>query len=277
MRPYIACILRFHPFGPDSEFVNVGFLAAMLDGETASKAVATQVPLRVKRVRCLAPHTEANAFKIMLRQASHRIKRAWETQGAAIVTADRFAGVLEEQLGFNDQSSFRWGPLMHGLTSTLTTLTADLRETFLERDSIAAETPQLSRSELRRRAAKVFRRFQVPIEHDVRVATDYYGYTFPFAWQNGQRQLVDVLSFDVKEEETIVKKGLAWRGRLDALSESNEFMFTPIVAPPQPGKLRVAYDEAMHLIASSNRLRTVVREDTLVAFAQEVRSEIASD
>lgn len=177
------------------------------------------------------------------------------------------------------ESVFRWSEVMAGIDEDLNARLAALyREIVLS--NVKEDTKRRDEGQMREAIA---RRLQ---EHHLlgKMNTDgtwirgsNYSHRFRFSWENGVRQVLEPISFDMAQPKRIVEKANNWCGKLYNLGDSTgEFAMTGVIAKPQDQdeKVQAAFQRAKLLLRKSPHVRAVVDEDQFERFVPEIESDI---
>lgn len=106
------------------------------------------------------------------------------------------------------------------------------------------------------------------------VANDYE-YAFDHTWKNNQWRVLEPLSFDLENADSIKEKAAKWLGRAVALQgATEEFKLYLLLGKPSQERLMQAYTKAENLLNKIPGEREFIREGDEEAFALEVQNEI---
>ena len=100
---------------------------------------------------------------------------------------------------------------------------------------------------------------------------------FEHAWKNGKWHCFQPLSFDLATVDGIQEKAARWVGHMVGLSSSSE-QFHPyfIVGKPSEPNLQLAYQRAVEFITDAPLHPTVVPEDEVEAFTNDLADRVHS-
>lgn len=104
-------------------------------------------------------------------------------------------------------------------------------------------------------------------------------YKFDFAWQNHTFNLVKPLSFDLRREDSIQRKGEQYYGQLSLLEDyarDNNIRFDLLVAPPEWPKLFKTYERAIEDIRLNKHVE-IIEVGQLSSYAARTLDEIITD
>jgi hypothetical protein len=116
--------------------------------------------------------------------------------------------------------------------------------------------------------------------HPKRVEGRHYALEFDHAWQNGRCNVVQALSFDLRDAEEIATKAADWTGRIAALGRDHGTDIHLIIGMPPsdaPEDVRDAAARAEALLREqleATGYAAIVREEAAEAFAERVAKEI---
>jgi hypothetical protein len=175
-----------------------------------------------------------------------------------------------------DDSSLQFSTSGGGLTTNPAKTLDELYERYVERYSE-------KKSIVTRNDEEVWKVFRKPLEekrvtrylkpHTI-VANDYE-YAFDHTWKNNQWRVIEPLSFDLENADSIKEKAARWLGRAVALQSAVEkFKFYFLMGKPSQERLMQAYTKAENLLHGIPGAKEFIREGEEEAFAVEVQSEI---
>lgn len=111
------------------------------------------------------------------------------------------------------------------------------------------------------------------VEKDIIVKVGIYPIKFDFGWQNGTRNLIHPISFDLQESLSIQKKSAEYCGYLNWLesyTNCHNDRIDLLLGEPQDPKLQKDYVQAIDLLKKSNSRKRIVPFDEIELYAEEV-------
>jgi len=104
-------------------------------------------------------------------------------------------------------------------------------------------------------------------------------YRFDYAWQNGTRNLVKGLSFNLSEKQSISNKAFLTSGYLNTILNSefkkDEYRFDFLVSKPKDKKLYKTYDSAVKAIEDISVNKVIVPENEIVEYSATTIKELS--
>jgi len=101
-----------------------------------------------------------------------------------------------------------------------------------------------------------------------------YSYLFRASWNNDGLQVLEPISFDLKEGNRIVEKAINWNGRLHSLAKGADFAFTGVIAPPTDKKLEQNFDQAVRILHSAPNVKSLVKESDSDAVIRDIERNV---
>jgi len=271
MTTYHFAILRYVHDVSAEEFANIGLAMWMPD----RCKLLFRVNERISRLSNFFKNIDVRSYRQMIRNikwASDNVDTAYLFENAADHAAEIFAGIVRP-----DASCFQWSRLMSGISKDAERRFDELFEEFVT----FHEAPPVSH---RPRSAKgIWKDVQYALKiHDLdrhvryneKIQAPNYDYTFKMGWDNGMRQVLEPISFALREPTKIIDRANIWSGRLFSLSsKDNAFEFTAVVAPPENGNLDV-FKDGLAILNGAKSVRAIIAEDELNDFMAEVAREL---
>jgi hypothetical protein len=271
---YSFSVIRYVHDVVGGEFVNVG-VALYAPQENYIDALCTK---KYGRLSKLFVEVNGQQFRTLMNFLEIRIADARRK----LETELQFDGKPEDVLEIlymvipKDDSSLQFSSSGGGLTSNPTKTLEDLYERYVERYSEKAQ-------HFARDDQEVWKIFKRPLEErrvvkylqPHLVASTDYEYQFDHAWKNNQWRMLEPVSFDLENPESIKEKAARWLGRAVALQSSKEeFKLYLLLGKPSREDLMKAYTKAENLLHQIPVPKEFVREGEEDAFAAYVQSEI---
>ena len=269
-------------------YVTLRYVHDVVTGEFANVGVVLYAPeQRLLEARFTGSYERLNAiflkidhphFRALMRYLTNRFEELSEDLRDSLKLVP-VSGITElvRQVLPPDDSSLQWSEAGGGFTEdveeTLRTLFARLVERYV-RDS---ELPSRTDDEIARPFKATLEKKRVAQRiHQKRIEARDYQYDFQFGWQNSVWNVYEPVSFDLMNPGSIVEKANTWLGRGMALQDSpDKFKIHFLLGEPkQPGTGK-AFEHAQHLLRKIPGQPQLVRENRLVAFAEEVAESIS--
>ena len=278
MTSYHFSILRYVHDASTEEFVNIGVAMWMPD----RSKLLFRVNERISRLSNFFKDIDGPSYRQMIcniksasdfEWASDNIDTAYLSKNAADYASEVFDGIVRE-----DASCFQWSRLMSGISKDAERRFDELFEEFVRYH----ESPPASH--LRSSVTGIWKEVQHALKlHDLdrhvryneKIQAPNYDYTFRMGWNNGMRQVLEPISFALKEPKRIVDKANTWSGRLFSLSKDNTFGFTAVVAPPENGNME-AFNDGLAILNGAKSTRAIITEDEINDFMFEIEKELIS-
>ena len=188
---------------------------------------------------------------------------------------------LEELVGrvLSDPAGcLRLGKCMAGLASSIEVRFEQLKEEFVGRHEAVEERVGVNKDEAFRRVQRALHAANVTINENQRVRSRLDSFVFPGAWENGCLQVLDTPSFDLKNPNSITKKGREICGLLGNLSQNPEFPFkyTAVYATPRDvGKFHTrAIDEVRTMISRLPCTRELLPLESVDRLVEMIRQDL---
>lgn len=107
-------------------------------------------------------------------------------------------------------------------------------------------------------------------------------WTFKAGWLNGVPQVLESLAFDLSYAENVIEKAEIWRGRLDALADTEVFKATLVTAPPSIPSAAKGYSAAVDILGNAKSVRAVVevgtaRDAILAILSTDLKPAVKAD
>jgi len=269
MTPYRFALVRYVHDAAAGEFINIGVVLWPLTG----RELKWKVNDRYGRLSRMYHDFDGPGYKQMVRHLNARfesIAKQWRDDVATLFdpAASSDPAPLQRILR-DDASCFQWSATMGGIYDDLGTRLEQLFQEFVARHE--ADEPRERRTE-----GEIWQNVRRTLEHHNIYRTDatttivgpHYEYAFKFGWQNGTRQVLEPVSFDLLSPSQLVDKANTWTGRLFNLGEN--FQFTAVVAPPTGEELGKRFKDAIAILWDCPRVRSVIAEDQFDAFVPEI-------
>jgi iron-sulfur cluster repair protein YtfE (RIC family) len=272
MIPYEFLTLRYMHNLSSQEFVNIAVLMWLPE----TKQVKYKITCNYERILRFFRLNDIN-YKKTHEVINHRLKQL-EKKTTKIESIEN----IRDLIAPNDGSCFQWSTIMGGMSSTpektLDYLFDDLIIKYNNKppsNSVHVDDHKiLTNIKTHLQGASLINEMQKEVE----IKSPYFKYKFSYGWQNGHKQVIEPISFDLQKEHEITEKAIKWSGRLLNLGKENptEFQMTGVVASPKDEKLQEAFYHAIKIVESAPYVRKLILQDELKNFIPEIRKDIAS-
>lgn len=274
MTSYHFAILRYVHDVSTEEFVNIGVV--MWIPEHAQ--LIFDVNERFGRLSGFFKNIDGPSYRRMVRSlkwASREVGTAYILKGTPDNPFEIFHEIVRE-----DASCFQWSQLMSGISENAERRFEELFEEFVtfHESPVAVHGHEVHRRRTEKRIWKDVHRALIVhhlndrVQYNVKIEAPSYHYLFKVGWDNGSRQVLEPISFALKEPEKIVDKANIWSGRLFNLSKSNDFGLTAVIAPPGKDNME-AFNDGWAILKDANSIYKIITEDEV----HDYMSEIAKD
>lgn len=275
MIPYHFMLLRYVHDASSEEFANVGILMWL----PSTRELLFRMHERYARLSAFFKDFDGASYRQMSRAIRQRVRLVQREaeQGTLLV---RPAGTIADvvlRIVTEDSTCFSWSKAMGGIADDPQMRIEELLHEFVtSRELAGAPRQRRDEEQILERIDDVLRRHGIAprLTHGFEVSGRDYSYRFQAAWVNGQRQVMEPISFDYLRAAEVVEKANTWSGRLWNL-RGEEFQMTGVVAPPANPELAGAFEQAVTILRSAPNVRAVVRENDFEAFAGEIERDLA--
>ncbi|UQD99354.1 DUF3037 domain-containing protein [Bradyrhizobium japonicum] len=216
-----------------------------------------------------------------LRQDLSRIEKAFERltkmEGSDLFSIEKNAASFATRVVGPDDGSLIWSDLGSGTTespeATLDKLFARMVTQYED-----STTPRRTDADVWRPVRDRLMELKVAsILEKKTIASSKDEVEFEHAWKNGKWHCYQPLSFDLATVDSIQEKAARWVGHMVGLSSASE-KFHPyfIVGKPSEPTLQSAYRRALDFIADAPLQPTIVPEEEVEAFANDLADRVHS-
>ena len=281
--PYQFALIRYLNNETSGEFVNVGLLM----WSPSTRRLVARVSTRYSRMAQFFLNFDGLTYREVLSELRSRIASLADAlqkgeqlafgEGAPQPLPRDFQGILERVLR-TDATALRWSPIMGGVVPDPEVRADELFEELIRRHEAPAHHRGRTEEQIWSDVDRTLEESGLgdEIERHVRVSGSRYEYTFHAGWMNGKRQVMQPISFDLMDADTIVEKANTWSGRLYNLSKGNPkaFEFTAVVAPPSRTDLRKGYSRALGILEEAPAVREIVSEGRFQSFIRKIEEDL---
>ena len=278
MKSYQFAILRYQHSAATGEQVNVG-MALWSPTEGVLHFFVSERFGRLKKF--FGDAFDGHVYRELARDLERRAEQVTEDlqrrqEGDLFARAPSGLAELLVQLVPHNAACFQWSELMGGVAVAPSERFDALLSEFIFRFEPRSSRPRRTESQvwLAMRGSLRNAGLTDRLEYDVAVHGRHDSHRFKAGWKNGVQHVIDGISFDHADDETVRDKAHRWWGLLADLHGQSRFQFTGVVAPPTEPKLRPTYEKALRILREAPSVREIVEEDR---FAEAVLPRIESD
>lgn len=283
MKPYDFAILRYMHNIASGEFVNIAVVMWLPDESRFIYRITT----KHGRVSHFFYPFNSNAYTLNCKLIKNRFDQGLKelVSGKQGHLFNKYPKSIEQviySLVAHDASAFQWSEIKSGISNNPEKRLEQLFVEFISRHEVAGRTRKEHRDD-----TKVFSTIKNQlkatglyhkVEPDVVIKSPYFSYTFKLGWHNGERQVIEPISFDYQSSNDIIDKAVNWSGRLVNLERDNDtnFEMTGVIASPNlsDSKLKSAYKDATKIIKNSPCIRTLITEEDFSSFIPKIEEDI---
>lgn len=271
MKPYQFSLLRYVHNVATEEFVNIGVVMWV----PAEKQFLYKLTERYGRLSNFFDGFNSAGYRQMLRELKHRLRDAskQETNGKVETISD-----LLPQIVLIESGCFQWAAAMGGITLDPSQRLNQLFAEMIERHEDQHDSTRRDEAAVMKGVVERFRQHGIAakLSENVEIKGGKYSYKFKYGWQNGNRQVMEPISFDYEDKKLVIEKANRWAGRLYNLRQAeDDFQMTGIVAPPQDPHLTEAFNQAIEMLNDAPKVRKLIREDQIESFIPEIERDLA--
>jgi len=268
--PYSYCILRYIHDPGAGEALNVGALAFA----PTEQWVDCRIEQRYSRLSSTFRDFNGHHYRAATRRTMAAIAALQSRWRDSFSLGDDFPKSLEHLCRFlfpDPGLSLQCGATFSGLTHDLNAALMDIFERMV--------TSQHSEGvEARRNDAQVWAVFQEPFERagvlqmlqPKRFDSKDFSIEFDYAWKNTEWHVLQPVSMDYRQNDSLQKAATIWLGNATALKDQEEIgELDLLLGPPQSSAQRLAYARAKDLLRKMPVPHRLIEEDEAGDFANE--------
>lgn len=276
-RRYTFTVLRYVHDRITGEFVNVGMVAFLHPSSGRPGCLKVMTRRTIGRMRDMFPDLIRSEF-LSAMASINRAARKLDTeikQDALGIMSDLDATAYARRILVQDDSALQWSSVGGGITD-------DFELTF-ERIFQRHVAKYDERSVVRRSDDEVWKpvrqlldQRRVPVDlQEKTISGDGDRIHFQHAWKNGVWHAYEPLSFDLADEDNIVRKAHRWLGQLASIAPNpvEPFKAHFIVGAPTNDRLMPAYRRAVHILQKSPSA-DVFEEADVEQFVNRIEDEV---
>ncbi len=269
--PYSYCILRYVHDPAAGEALNVGILAFA----PIEQRLDIRVEQRYARLTSTFRDFNGHHYRATTRRTVAAVAELQARWRNSFPTLEDVPKTLEHlcRLLFPDPGlSLQCGEIFSGLAHDVNGAVTDIFERM-----VTSQHPE--GIEARRNDAQVWAVFQEPFEkagvlqalQPKRFASKDFSIEFDYAWKNAEWHVLQPLSMDYRQSDSLQKAATMWLGNATALKDQEELgELDLLLGPPQSSAQRLAYARAKDLLRKMPVPHRLIEEDEAGDFANEV-------
>jgi hypothetical protein len=269
--PYSYCIVRYVHDPAAGEALNVGMLAFA----PSERWLECRVEQRYSRLSSTFCDFNGHHYRATTRRMMATVTAFQSRWRDSLPSVDDVPKTLEHlcRLLFPDPGlSLQCGEMLSGLAHDLNAAVTDIFERMVT-------SQHAEGSEARRNDNQVWAVFQEPLEkagvlqalQPKRFASRDFNIEFDYAWKNAEWHVLQPVSMDYRQNDSLQKAATIWLGNATALKDQEELGELDILlGPPQSSSQRLAYARAKDLLRKMPVPHRLIEEDAAADFANEV-------
>ena len=276
---YTYCVLQYRHSQVLEECLNVGLLVYFPE----YKQLHFLFPKKLGRITTVYPEVQERTIKLYLHSFADKVNylnRSADIFANGIMDTS-FVKFISENLLPPDSSSLQFSDPKRGLMRTndlsqkedIAMVSEKLyKQYFYAYDSAIVDNNKRDEHYI----ISTYKRFLKEKEnergeqfkaiyYDVEISpTEGELFKFDICWQNGTKNLVKPVSFDLTKPEHVQNKALKFFGQfkhLESYAEENNIMFDILLAKPKRKELFKNYNNAIKLLEEPKRVRLIAEEE----------------
>jgi hypothetical protein len=269
--PYSYCIVRYVHDPAAGEALNVG----MLVFAPTERWLECRVEQRYSRLSSTFRDFNGHHYRATTRRMMATVAAFQSRWRNSLPSVDDGPNTLEHlcRLLFPDPGlSLQCGETLSGLAHDLNAAVTDIFDRMVTSQHVEG-------SEARRNDNQVWAVFQEPLEkagvlqalQPKRFTSKDFNIEFDYAWQNAEWHVLQPVSMDYRQNDSLQKAATIWLGNATALKDQEELGELDILlGPPQSSSQRLAYARAKDLLRKMPVPHRLIEEDAAADFANEV-------
>jgi Protein of unknown function (DUF3037) len=273
--PYTYCVLRYVHDPAAGEALNVGVLAFA----PTEPWLECRIEQRYARLSATFRDFNGHHYRGLMRRtlsAIESLKTRWKNSLPAIDTMPTTVDGVFRLLFPDPGLCFQRGETNGGIARDLELAIADIFDRM-----VTSQHPD--GSDARRTDAQVWSTLQTKLEQlgvlealqPKTFSSSSFNIQFDYAWKNAEWHVIQPLSMDYRQGDSLQRAATIWLGNATALKEQEELGELAIVlGAPQSSAQRAAYSRAKDLLHKMPITHRLIEEDESEDFANEVAASI---
>lgn len=272
---YSYCVLRYVHDPAAGEALNVGVLVFA----PTQQRIQCIVEQRYSRLSATFREFNGHHYRAAIRRVMSAVDRLQAQLCSALPSIDDSPKTIEQlcrQLFPDPGLSLKGGDTFSGLTHDLQEAATGIFERM-----VASQHPE--GMEARRNDSQVWAVFQEPFEkagvlevlQPKRFVSKDFSIDFDYAWKNAGWHVLQPVSFDYRQNDSLQKAATLWLGNAAALRDQEELgELSILLGPPQSSSQRAAYARAKDLLRKMPVPHRLIEEGEAADFASELALQI---
>jgi len=273
--PYTYCILRYVHDPAAGEALNVGVLAFA----PTEAWIECRMEQRYARLSSTFRDFNGHRYRAVTRRtlgAIESFKVRWRGSLPAIDASPKTVEGVFNLLFPDPGLSFQRGEMRPGLARDLDHAIADIFDRM-----VTSQHPD--GPEARRTDAQVWSTVQTTLEQlgvlealrPKKFSSPSFNIEFDYAWKNAEWHVIQPLSMDYRQSDSLQRAATLWLGNATALKDQEELgELAMVLGAPQSSAQRAAYSRAKDLLHKMPITHRLIEEDEAEDFAKEVATMI---
>ena len=121
------------------------------------------------------------------------------------------------------------------------------------------------------------RRLKPRLTEDIHLSGAHFNVQFKLGWENCKQQVLQPISLDLLEPSEVTNKLCAWAGKVQDVGKVVDFMFTPVIQPPQnpTDEVMEAYRAGCEYLEDLEQTRDVVEAKDFAVYMDVIEKDLA--
>lgn len=263
-----------------SSFTQERIIIGLLFFFPEDREIAILSPRSLQKLKVFQYGFESSFIRKAFNRFSYKAKWLTTQWGSeSIDFIKNFSDIINFEFIIPDSSSIQFSDIKSGIIPESKEKTVEYYSSvYFKNYESNAPHDKIDESKIIDKFSKILTRrnpnFAKYIKSDVKISGQFFEEKFKFEWQNGKRNYITSLSFDLDKEENIKKKSQQQIGVLsnlkDIISNSNSNIHF-LVAKPSNDSLYKAYTNAVAILESyKQEIGRVIEYNQLDEYVEEV-------
>lgn len=271
---YSFVVLRYVHDVMTGEFINVGVALYV----PSARYIGGLCNTRYGRITKMFGEIDGDYFRGLMRYIETRFEELGNKLSSELPFDGLPADIMEiaKRILPPDDSSLQWSEVGGGLTQDPGRTLEDLFERMVKQYDVRQQRATREDGDIWR----VFKR-ELETRHVLsylkpkRIVAQDYDHEFQHAWKNQTWHMIEPISFDLLEADSILDKANRWLGRAVNLKDAPEkFKLHLLLGEPSLEKLRPTYTKAENILNKMPVEKVFVREHEAKDFSELFEAEI---
>jgi len=281
-KPFEYSVLKYRTSYLLDERVNVGLLFRFRNNDIDSKASSNRrtkyiflFPNSLQRISSFFPHL-VNVYEIKQYLRAFR-QRANLLSKEGTNEEESLERIIQANFIINDANSFFFTETKYGFYDEVKKTTEYFKEQYFKHFSTAKKkkkddsyVKELFDNSLDKLiASKDKKRY---FKEHYTLEDESFKTDFEYSWQNGTRNLIKTLNFDLTNVGYIQNKAFQWKSEIDYWKEEAEkrdIRFDILLSKPTNKELFKPYDNAVEVLENIDSEKKIIEEDEIDDYAED--------